>query len=155
VGKLLERHREVVALASRLDHRRRVLAEAALSQVVEVAVDLPRPLRRDDDRGVVGVSMLQQLVYAWLDHSGRESRGMPSSARTIPSSSSAARPRSSLTTWWANSSRAAISWAATSSRASIAWAGSVPRALRRSRRTVGSGGAMKTWTDSRIAARTW
>src|SRR5262249_30733268 len=126
LGKLLERHREVVALTARFDHRRWGLAEAAPSPVVKVGVDLPCPLFRDDDGGVMGVGVLQQLVYAWLDHSARESREMPSSARTIPSSSSAARPRSSLTTWWANSSRAASSWAATSSRASIAWGGSVP-----------------------------
>ena len=44
---------------------------------------------------------------------------------------------------------------ATFSLASIASAESVPRDSSRLRRTVGSGGTMKTWTDSRIAARTW
>src|SRR6478672_6576204 len=98
LGELLERHREVVPLGVHLDHRRRVLAEAALSEVVEVAVDLTGALRRDDDGGVMGIAVLQELVYAWFDHSAAESSDRPSSARTIPSNSAAARPRSSLTT---------------------------------------------------------
>ena len=35
------------------------------------------------------VGVLEELVYAWFDHSAAESRGKPSSARTIPSSSPA------------------------------------------------------------------
>jgi hypothetical protein len=35
---------------------------------VEVAVDLPSPLRRDDDGGVMRIGMIQKLVYAWFDH---------------------------------------------------------------------------------------
>ena len=66
------------------------------------------------------VGVLQKLVYARFDHSAGESSDRPSSARTIPSSSPAARSRSSLTTRWANSSWAASSSSATSSRASIA-----------------------------------
>jgi len=33
---------------------------------VEVAVDLTRALRRNDDRGVMGICMLKKLVYACL-----------------------------------------------------------------------------------------
>ena len=46
LGQLFECHREVVALGVGLHHRGRVLAEATLTEVVEVAVDLTRPLRR-------------------------------------------------------------------------------------------------------------
>ena len=44
-----------------VDHRRRVLAEIALAEVVVVAVDLASALGRDDDRGVVRVGVLEQL----------------------------------------------------------------------------------------------
>src|SRR4051794_27988598 len=103
LGKLFERHREVVPLGVRLNHRRRVLAEAALSEVVEVAVDLTRALRRDDDGGVVGIGVLQELVYAWFDHwrlslDDRHAGAAPSSPRTMPTSSSVAASSSSLTT---------------------------------------------------------
>src|SRR4051794_12239339 len=102
-GNLFERNREVVPVAGDIDHRRRVLAEAALAEAVVVAVDLTGPLGGDDYGRVVGVSVVKELVNAWFDHSAAESSGIPNSARTIPSSSSAARSRSSLMTVCANS----------------------------------------------------
>src|ERR1041384_4367453 len=108
-GDLFERDREVVPIVADVHNRGRVLAEATLAEVVEVAVDLSRSLGRDDHCGVVRIGVLEECVDAWMDHSDGESRDIPSSARTIPSRSSAARPRSSLTTRWANSSWAASS----------------------------------------------
>src|SRR5215213_2192932 len=126
LGKLLERHRKVVPVARSLDHRRRVLTEAALAEIVEVAVYLSRPLGGDDDRGVMRVGVLEELVYAWFDHSAGESRGKPSSVRTICSSRFAAWPRSSLRTRYLKSPCTASSCSAVSSRMSIASAESVP-----------------------------
>ena len=60
---------------------------------MEVAVYLTCPLGCDDDGGVLRVGVLHELVYAWFDHSAAESRGKPASARTICSSSPAARSR--------------------------------------------------------------
>src|SRR6202000_1787906 len=68
LGQLFQCHRQVVALGVGLHHRGRVLAEATLTEVVEVTVDLPRPLRRHDNGGVMGVGVIQKLVYAWFDH---------------------------------------------------------------------------------------
>src|SRR5262249_37115969 len=102
-GYLFKGEREVVPVARDVDHRGRVLAEAALAEAVVVAVDLPRTLGGDNDSRVVRVGVIGELVNAWFDHSARESRDTPSSARTIPSSSLAARSRSSLVTVWANS----------------------------------------------------
>src|SRR3954470_24663608 len=95
-GELLQRHREVVPLGVGLDHRRRVLPEAALAEIVEVAVDLSSTLGRHDNCGVMRIGVLQKLVYAWFDHSASES----SSRRTTSTRSAAARPTSSLTTQW-------------------------------------------------------
>src|SRR2546421_2714666 len=150
-GELLEGDRDVVLAALGVDHRRRILAEVALAEVVVVAVDLASPLRRHHHGGLVGVGLREQSVYAWMDHGSESS----CSARTSRSSSSAARSSSSLTTRYANSSCAASSCAATASLASIASVLSLPRARSRSRSAAGSGGAMKTCTDSGIAARTW
>src|SRR5262249_42455106 len=105
----------------------RVLTEATLAEVVEIAVYLTCPLRCDDDRGVVRVGVLEELVYTWLDHLAGESTERPSSPRTIRSRSAAACSRSSLTTQWANSPCAASSCSATLSRASIASAESEAR----------------------------
>src|SRR5439155_1683515 len=66
-GYLLEGDREVV-FRGRLDHRRRELVEGALAEVVVVAVDLARALRRDDHARVVGVDVLQQPVDSRRDH---------------------------------------------------------------------------------------
>ena len=55
---------------------------------------------------------------------------------------------------WSKSPCEASSFSAVSRRLSIASAESVPRPARRSRRTAGSGGAMKIWIESGFAART-
>src|SRR3954452_6748067 len=81
LGDLFEGDREVIPLTGDINHGRWVLAEAALAETVEVAVYLPSPLGGDDDRCVVGVGVVEQFVNAWFDHSARESRDMPSSAR--------------------------------------------------------------------------
>src|SRR3954465_7333724 len=78
-GDFLERDRQVV-LADGLDHRRRELVERPLAQVVVVRVDLSRALGGDEDRRVVGVDVVEQLVDAGADHA-------PSVPRTIPASS--------------------------------------------------------------------
>src|SRR5436190_23775831 len=93
-GELLKGDRDVVLAALGVDHRRRVLAEVALTEVVVVAVDLAGPLRRHHNGGVVGVGLLEQSVYAGMDHGSESS----CSSRTTLSSSSAARSSSSLTT---------------------------------------------------------
>ena len=64
--QLLERDREVI-LRRGLDHRWRKLLEDSLAERVVVVVDLPRALRRDDDRGVMRVGVVEQLVYARMD----------------------------------------------------------------------------------------
>src|ERR1700710_1226127 len=75
-GDFLERDREVV-LRTALDHRRRELVEGALAKVVVVAVDLTRPLGRDQHGGVVGVDVLEERVDARVDHAfeGTSARG--------------------------------------------------------------------------------
>src|SRR5262245_27671349 len=78
VGDLFERDREVVAVAGDFHHRRRVLAKAALTEAVEVAVYLPCPLGGDDNRRVVGVSVVEELVNAWFDHSAPQCKRPPS-----------------------------------------------------------------------------
>src|SRR5947208_3977191 len=72
-GELLEGNREVVARLS-VDHRRCVLLVAALAKGAVVAVELPRPLRRDENGGVVGIGALEELVYAWFDHCDPDDR---------------------------------------------------------------------------------
>src|SRR3954451_20385157 len=67
-GDLLERDLEVV-LRLRVHHRRRILVEGPLPEVVVVRVDLTGALRSDDHARVVRVDTLQQLVQAGLDHS--------------------------------------------------------------------------------------
>src|SRR4051812_25078427 len=64
---LLEGDLQVV-LGVRLDHRRRVLVERPLAEVVVVRVDLAGSLRGHDDRRVVRVDLREQRVEAWLDH---------------------------------------------------------------------------------------
>src|SRR3954471_9572709 len=67
-GDLLERDLEVV-LRLRVHHRRRILVEGPLAQVVVVRVDLTSPLGSDDHARVMRVDAFQQLVQAGLDHS--------------------------------------------------------------------------------------
>ena len=66
-GDLLEGDLQVV-LRARLDHRRRVLVERALAEVVVVGVDLAGALGGHEHARVVGVDLLQQCVQAGLDH---------------------------------------------------------------------------------------
>src|SRR3954447_24949581 len=66
-GDLLERDREVV-LRPRVHHRRRVLLEGALTEVVVVRVDLARALGGDDHARVVGVDVLEQSIDARGNH---------------------------------------------------------------------------------------
>src|SRR6478672_7745754 len=98
LGELLEGDREVVLAALGVHHRRRVLAEVPLTEVVVVAVDLTGALGSDDDRRIVRVGLRQQPVHSWLDHPVDECSGRPISVRTMRSSSAAARSTSSLTT---------------------------------------------------------
>src|SRR3954453_3397913 len=113
-GDFLERDRQVVFRAA-LNHRRRELVEGALAQVVVVAVDLTRPLGRDQHGGVIGVDMLKERVDARVDHAfegtsgpgrGPADQAWRRASRTIAVSSSTASSRRSLTTTRANSSRA-------------------------------------------------
>src|SRR3954447_24959472 len=92
--QFLECDREVVLATVGVNHRRRVLAEVALAEVVVVAVDLAGALGRHDYGGVMGVRVIDQFVYAWMNHPG----DCTSSALTTRSSSPIARSSSSLTT---------------------------------------------------------
>src|SRR3954469_17192453 len=147
-GDFLERDLEVV-LGAGLDHRRRVLVESALAEVVVVGVDLPGALGGDQHARVVRVDLLEQLVQAGLDHHQAD---MVAASST---SSSSARSRSSFTTTCWNSSWAAISSCATARRSRI-WSGaSEPRARRRCSSVSCDGGAMNTCTASGSVSRTW
>src|SRR5207249_2695931 len=120
-----------------LDHRRGVLVERALAEVVVVGVDLARALGGDQDTRVVRVHAVQESVETGLDHSCHM-------VATRSESSCTARLRSSLTTTWSNSPSAAISSSATRSRRSICSVSSVPRPTSRSRNASHDGGLMKT-----------
>src|SRR4029079_17853617 len=91
---LFEGHRQVV-LRARLDERRKELVERALAELVVVVVDLPGPLGRDDHQRVARVDVVEQFVDAWVDHEAMVAAA--SFRRTMPSSSSTARSRSSFT----------------------------------------------------------
>src|SRR5215218_4306679 len=71
--QLLERDRQVVA-GRGVDHRRGVFLVGALTQGAVVAVELAGPLSGHENRGVVGIGLLQQLVDAWSDHRSEDSR---------------------------------------------------------------------------------
>src|SRR4051812_50187053 len=73
-GDLLECDLEVV-LRLGVHHRRRVLVEGPLAEVVVVRVDLARPLGRDEHARVVRVDTFQQLVKAGVDYSFAPSGG--------------------------------------------------------------------------------
>src|SRR5215217_3152543 len=66
-GEFLERDRQVVA-RWRIDHRGRELLVAALAERPVIAVELAGALGRHQDGGVVGISAVEKLVYAGLDH---------------------------------------------------------------------------------------
>src|SRR4051794_30908023 len=103
-----------VVLRTRLDHRRRVLIERTLAEVVVVRVDLAGALGGCEHYCVVRVvfSALEKGVQSGLDH-------VLVMVATSRLSSSTAASRSSLTTTWSNSSSAASSSRATPSRRSI------------------------------------
>ena len=90
-GDLLEGDLEVVLRAG-VHHRRRILVERSLAEVVVVRVDLPGTLGGHQHHGVVGINALEQLVQTWLYHGGHMV-----AARVA--SSSTARSRSSFTRW--------------------------------------------------------
>src|SRR3954453_18553270 len=113
-GDFLEGDREVV-LRGGVDHRRRELVERPLTEVVVVGVDLPGALRGHEHGGVVGVDLLEEHVYARVDHVSRgpadrrtslrvELRayavltGVSTAGATISRSCSTASSRRSLTT---------------------------------------------------------
>src|SRR5437764_15414230 len=93
---LFERHREVV-LRARLDERGQELVERAFAKLVVVVVDLPGPLRRHDHERVARVHVVQQFVDAGMDHGSEMVPAVAISLLTMPSSSSIARSRRSLT----------------------------------------------------------
>src|SRR3954454_15017706 len=145
-GDLLERDLEVV-LRLGVHHRRRVLVERPLAEVVVVRVDLTRPLGRHEHARVVRVDAVQQLIQAGLDHSVAPSEGSavrPSMVAARSSSSCTARSRSSFTITRLNSCRAASSSFARASRRSITSGASVMRPSSRLRSVSSLGGAMKT-----------
>src|SRR5215218_4509743 len=111
---LVERDSEVV-LRPRLDHRRRVLVESSLAEVVVVAVDLPCALSGDEHTCVMRVDMLEQRVQAGVDHVSVLTWGSHMVA-AMRISSCAASSTSSLTICSENSSIAAISSLATARR---------------------------------------
>ena len=100
-GNFLERHRQVV-LRARLHHRRRVVLETALAELVVVVVDLPRPLRRDDHQRVARVDLGEQFIDARMDHGRAMVAVFRSCPSTIAASASAARSRSSFSTTKSN-----------------------------------------------------
>src|SRR3954451_5037935 len=89
LGDFLQGDREVV-LRRRVHHRRRVLLEGPLAEVVVVRVDLPRALGGHDHARVIGVDVLEQSIDAGRDHrrmsvAPSTSPGLPCSAITPPS----------------------------------------------------------------------
>src|SRR4051795_3235120 len=154
-GDLLEGDLEVV-LRLGVHHRRRVLVEGALPEVVVLRVDLAGALGRDDHARVMRVDAFQQLVQAGLDHSFAPSGDCrPSMVAATSTSSSVARSRSSLTITRFHSSAAASSSRARVRRFSISSGESVLRPTSRSRRVASEGGAMKTWVAPGSASPTW
>src|SRR3954467_1719313 len=95
-GDFLERDLQVV-LRVGVDHRRRVLVERPLAEVVVVRVDLAGSLGGHQNTRVMGVDTLQEGVEAGLDHSVAPSKLQPHTLATSSSSSRTAWPRSSLT----------------------------------------------------------
>src|SRR2546421_4186335 len=89
LGDLFEGHREVV-LRARLDERRREVVERPLAELVVVVVDLASALRCDDDQRVARVEVLEELVYARMDHGRVMVPAARNSRATMSSSSSTA-----------------------------------------------------------------
>src|SRR3954469_11218797 len=146
-GDLLEGDLQVV-LRVRVDHRRRVLVERPLTEVVVVRVDLTGALGGYQNTRIVGVDTLQKGVEAGLDHSVAPSKLQPHTLATRSSRSCTAWPRSSLTIvlWKCSASARASSSSsrARERRRSITSGVSVPRSTSRSRRVSRSGGRMNT-----------
>src|SRR4051812_46492099 len=140
-GDFLEGDLQVV-LRTRLDHRRGVLVERSLTEVVVVRVDLAGALGSHEDDCVMRVDPLEKCVQSGLDH-------VPLMVASSLLNSSTAASRSSFTITWSNSSRADSSLHAVCSRRSICSALSDPRPTRRVLSASSDGGAMKTLTASR------
>src|SRR6266481_7445163 len=64
---LLHSHREVILRAG-FDERRRIVVERAFAELVVVVVDLPGTLRGHDDQRIARVDVLEQIVYARMNH---------------------------------------------------------------------------------------
>src|SRR6478609_8314985 len=93
----LHRHREVI-LRARFDERRRIVVERAFAELVVVVVDLPGPLGGHDDQRIARVDVLEQIVYARMNHCfGMVAAGM-AYRRTRSDSSLTARSRSLFST---------------------------------------------------------
>src|SRR5687767_8780480 len=85
LGDFLQGHGQVV-LRARLDERRRGFLEAhALTELVVIVVDLPRPLRRHDHERVARVDAavrgVEELIDAGVDH-GRAMVAASASSRS-------------------------------------------------------------------------
>src|SRR5205085_12063701 len=68
LGCFLEGHRQVVLRARLHERRRGILETDALTQLVVVVVDLASPLGSDDHERIARIDVVQQLVYARMDH---------------------------------------------------------------------------------------
>src|SRR4051812_25471156 len=94
---LFHGHGEVV-LRARLDQRRRIVVEGAFAELMVVVVDLPGPLRGNDDQRIARVHVLKKVVDARMDH-GRDMVAVGETTRaTRPRSSSIARCNTSFST---------------------------------------------------------
>src|SRR3954452_4609986 len=142
----LERDLQVV-LRTRLDHRRGVLVERPLAEVVVVRVELARALGGHEHDGVMRVDSLEKCVQSGLDHE------LVMVATSLLRSSTAAS-RSSFTTTWSNSPSAASSSCATFKRGSICSGASEPRPTSRVRSASSDGGAMNTLVAPGTRSRT-
>ena len=100
---LLHGHREVVLRAG-LDERRRIVVEGALAELVVVVVDLPGTLRGHDDQRIARVNVLEQIVYAGMNHRFGMVAAGTADRRTRAESSLTARSRSSFSTTWSKRS---------------------------------------------------
>src|SRR5580765_7445056 len=114
----LHSHREVI-LRARFDERRRIVVEGAFAELVVVVVDLPGTLRGHDDKRIARVDVLEQIVYAGMNHRFGMVAAGTAYRRTRPESSPTARSRSSFSTMWSKRSATVNCSRATLSRSPI------------------------------------
>src|SRR5665213_319547 len=93
----LHSHREVILRAG-FDERRRIVVERAFAELMVVVVDLPGTLRGHDDERIARVNVLEQIVYAGMNHGLDMVPVGASRPRTSSVSSVTARSRSSFST---------------------------------------------------------